>query len=173
MKLFCMWCGRVGACFIITLRHLPNCIQNISISWVESISHPVQFPLDLLNLFPCDNCVGNCKIAAKSPLLFGNFAAHKLQKWPHGCVKIKITATKPEFFHLFGRLQDCFGVLSSNPLKWRMKSRSGTAEGRSGTAAAACSAGVCDDPTSGALLCHYKLSRQSCYMFLLLPFLPH
>ena len=47
----------------------------------------------------------------------------------------------------------------------------GTAEGRSGTSA--CSAGVCDDLTSGALLCHYRLSRQSCYMFLLLPFLPH
>ena len=50
------------------------------------------------------------------------------------------------------------------------KGRSGTAEGRSGRAA--CSAGVCDDLTSGALLCHYRLSRQSCYMFLLLPFLP-
>ena len=49
------------------------------------------------------------------------------------------------------------------------KGRSGTAEGRSGRAA--CSAGVCDDLTSGALLCHYRLSRQSCYMFLLLPFL--
>ena len=33
---------------------------------------------------------------------------------------------------------------------------------------AACSAGVCDDLTSGALLCHNSLSRQSCYMFLLL-----
>ena len=32
----------------------------------------------------------------------------------------------------------------------------------------ACSAGVCDDLTSGALLCHNSLSRQSCYMFLLL-----
>ena len=38
---------------------------------------------------------------------------------------------------------------------------------------AACPAGVCDDLTSGALLCHYRLTRQSCYMFLLLPFLPH
>ena len=38
---------------------------------------------------------------------------------------------------------------------------------------AACSAGVCDDLTSGALLYHYSVSRQSCYMFLLLPFHPH
>ena len=30
-----------------------------------------------------------------------------------------------------------------------------------------------NDLTSGALLCHYRLSRQSCYMCLLLPFLPH
>ena len=52
-----------------------------------------------------------------------------------------------------------------------MKGRPGTAEGQSGTAAS--SAGVCDDLTSGALLCHYRLSRLSCYMFLLLPFLPH
>ena len=36
----------------------------------------------------------------------------------------------------------------------------------------ACSAGICDDLTSGALLLHYRLSRLSCYMFLLLPFLP-
>ena len=44
-----------------------------------------------------------------------------------------------------------------------MKGRSGKAKGRSGTAA--CSAGVCDDLTSGALLYHYRLSRLSCYMF--------
>ena len=29
------------------------------------------------------------------------------------------------------------------------------------------------DLTSGARLCHYRLSRQSCYMLLLLPFLSH
>ena len=52
-----------------------------------------------------------------------------------------------------------------------MKGRPGTVEGQSGTAA--CSAGDCDDLTSGALLCYYGLSRLSCYMFLLLPFLPH
>ena len=59
----------------------------------------------------------------------------------------------------------------SMKLNGGMEGRSGTAEGWSGTAA--CSAGVCDDLTSGALLCHYRLSRQSCYMFLLLAFLPH
>ena len=52
-----------------------------------------------------------------------------------------------------------------------VKGWSGTTEGQSGMAA--CSEGVCDDLTSGALLCHYKLRRQSCYMFLLLPFLNH
>ena len=45
------------------------------------------------------------------------------------------------------------------------------AEGRFGMAA--CSAGVCDDLTSGALLCHYRLSKQSSFLFLLLPFFPH
>ena len=44
-------------------------------------------------------------------------------------------------------------------------------KGRTGRAA--CSAGVCDDLTSGALLCHYRLSSLYCYMFLLLSFLPH
>ena len=55
-----------------------------------------------------------------------------------------------------------------------MKGCLGMAEGQSGTAA--CSAEVCDDLTSGALLCHYRLSRLSrlsCYMVLLLPFLLH
>ena len=47
-----------------------------------------------------------------------------------------------------------------------MKGRSGMAEGWPGTAA--CSAGVCDDLTSGAPLCYNSLSRQSCYMFVLL-----
>ena len=46
----------------------------------------------------------------------------------------------------------------------------GTAEGQSSTAA--CSARVCFDLTSGALLCHYGLSRQSCYMFLLISSFP-
>ena len=36
---------------------------------------------------------------------------------------------------------------------------------------AAFSARVCDDQTSDALLSHYRQRRQSCYIFLLLPFL--
>ena len=56
-------------------------------------------------------------------------------------------------------------------VQWGMQGLSGMAEGLS--VMAACSAGVCDDLTSGALLCHYRPSWLSCYLFQLLPFLPH
>ena len=59
-------------------------------------------------------------------------------------------------------------TVSSQSAQWGTKGQFGMAEGRSGIAA--CSAGVCDDLTSGAL---YRLSRLSCYMFMLLPFLSY